>query len=331
LLYDDSMTGTVLPPEEQALLNELTAVERGVLAEPKTSGRFLFDATGLMARKLWLWLALGGGYLLWRRLDGDPSGMVDVVAVVLLLAPFALLVHGHLWGPAAKLRAYELAMVEARYEEARALARAVAPAVQPMLADFLAAKPLAAMGRLDEALALHQRHGSEKPEEKLAYLGQVGVIYGQARRFEDQRRIAHELIDLAADKTVYLIDAAQIDLVCFRKVDEAEAMLAPCREKPLPTFAAYLWPMVDGIIAFERGDHHRAATLLAAAELQVRANLAAVVALTPVLSLINAYQILASAAAGRAGEARARFQAAESRLVRHDHSQLLARCRAAIA
>jgi hypothetical protein len=331
LMYDNSATGAVLPPHKEAQVNELTAEDRGVLSEPKTSGRFLFDATLLVARKGWIGLTLAAGYLSWRRWQGHPFGIVDLVVIAGMLAPFVILFQGHLRGPAAKLRAYEVAMVEGRYAQAQDLARAAAGALQPMVAAYFAAKPLAAMGRLDEALALLEPHRSEQPDQKLAYLTQVSILYGNAKRFEEQRSLNEELIALATDKTIHIIGAAQIDLICFGRVDAAEAGLAPCREKPLPTFATFLWPMVDGIIALERGDHHRAAVLLEAAERDVRAKIPTLVALTSTLSVIEAYQVLISVATGRAEEGRAHFRAEEARLTRHLPPALLARCRAAIA
>lgn len=108
------------------------------------------------------------------------------------------------------------------------LTGAVVPAIE---LDRSQAGALAALGRLDEGLAIFKKYETDPKVEHWMYLSFLGIIYGNARQFEKGLELRRQAVAEKPDTSVVWIDLAY---ACVRRLNHtAEAREALARAEQL--------------------------------------------------------------------------------------------------
>jgi hypothetical protein len=267
-------------------------------------------------------------FLALRWKSGWPFGLLDILALVILLLPlpFAIVV---LIVPSR--RQYDRlvdAACWARWEEVLRLLPKLPAAVAADERAFRKATALAGMGRLAEALEVVKPLATDAEFPGWLYWGRLSSVYRAARDDEQAFVCLERSAELAPENATVLVDLALALLRDKRDVARAGEIVQRVKQHALSDIAVHFLHAAEGMLALEKGKPYEARELFERA-------LAGLSSLTspatgPTIDRLHAYLCLAEAGVGNYESARRHVDQATPRLKALGQDDLLARCEAAL-
>jgi tetratricopeptide (TPR) repeat protein len=191
------------------------------------------------------------------------------------------------------------------------------------------ATALADEGKLDEALGVMEAVRTDPNNKPYLYLARLAGVYQAAGQFDRQIACLRESQAQSPGGASEWIDLAMALVRRGHDVAGAKAALAQAKEKEMPELAKAFVAWCDGIIACEERDFARAKRELETAlELTGTTGTQLMVA---VHAHMHAYLCIACAGCGEGDEARRLWSACRAILVAQRETELIGRCRAALA
>jgi tetratricopeptide (TPR) repeat protein len=269
--------------------------------------------------------------LVYRQSRQISWGSFDTALLVFLLFPIAFALLASLI-PSAGGRYHELidAVAWGRWDEVLARADSVGGGVAPDDIAFHKANALAALGRLDEGLAVVKPFlGAAKPPAWIYWI-RLSDVYLKAKKYEDAYGAMEKALQIAPDNATVLIDAGGTEVRRRRNPKRARELLERARKHALSDTVKPFATELEGLIALEEKRYGEAEPLLKKALADRNAMRFASPLIGASIDRAHAYLALAAAGLGDIAAAEKHFGQAKPRLVALGLDELIERCEKAI-
>jgi tetratricopeptide (TPR) repeat protein len=290
-------------------------------------GYFLYMLAKLY-RKEWIAQLGALAMLAFRWQSGWPFGLLDILALVILLFPLPLALAACIVRAGGSYERLVEAASWARWDEVLRLLPRLPAAVAADEKAFRKAAALAGLGRLDEALEVVKPLVTEEEIPAWLYWNRLSGVYTAARDREQAFACLERAASLAPDNATMQLDWALALLRRKRDVARAEEIVQRVKTHALSDIVMHFLHYAEGILALEKGKPYEARELLQQA-LAGQNSLTNPVA-RRVCDILHAYLCLAEAGIGNYESARRHFDQATPRLKALREDDLLARCDAAL-
>jgi hypothetical protein len=325
-LHFDEVMGHLFDPKA---LKHLTP--RDCLALGRVSrAQFLWRTTvKLYASQRWM-LLLFAALVAGRRLLDVPWGVIDTVAVTILLFPPVLVLLGELFSPS---RRFERAMAYGAWGRWAEMLAALKPAPRFIPAPqyaFFEAKALAGLGRLDAALDTVRPFADDPGTPAWLYWGQLADVFHAAKLGDRAIECGEKAVEHAPDNPTVLIDLAASLLRYRRDAARARPLLDRARAHEISDMLAPFVLLTEGVCALEENRPDRARELLDESLRRSEPFRHSTALMGAAIDRIHTYLCLACAAAGDHATAEDHFRIAEPRLRAFHTDDLIERCQAAL-
>jgi tetratricopeptide (TPR) repeat protein len=262
------------------------------------------------------------GWLDWLGFAATPLYALVFVKLVTPMILFQLILEAAVWHDWNKLR--RLIGV------ARRLRKVTVTGIPELELDIREATALAAGGRLDEGLALMERHRGRAELAEYLFLSRLSGLYDVAGQYDRALALMEESAAKGPGGVSEWIDVAMVRIRRMHDAAGARAALARLEDKEVPALAQAVRLIVEGLILVEERDHERAVEYFRAGleKLQVAAGNPLGLAL---FAEARAGTVIALARLGRKDAARKILAGERPLLEARQEKDLLARCDAALA
>jgi hypothetical protein len=201
----------------------------------------------------WSIVVIVAGALIRLYLTGR-LGVHDVVSIVILVAAMGSVSLVLLFGNGAKYRRLVKARAWGRWNEVLALLPSVKSRIPADQCDHFKALALAGLGRLDEALAVYEKHGDGKQIPQWRYWSHCSGVYAAAGDHEGAVRATERAAELGPTQVTVLLGLALSLIGIRRDPRRARQVLDEALKYPIPDITVYCVDWCRGLIAL---DEHR--------------------------------------------------------------------------
>jgi tetratricopeptide (TPR) repeat protein len=327
VLHSEEVLGHLFDPS--SLGEHLTAADYLALGRLSRAGLLWHLTRKLYRQQGWLSL-LALAAVVSRQVLGVPWGILDYLAILVLLLPLIVVLGNELFNPARRFRRALTYGAWARWAEMLDALQDFRRAGPNLELAFLEAKALSGMGRLDEALETVRPYAEDVKTPAWLYWDQLADVFGVARLPDRVIQCLERAAADAPDNPTVLLDLAKAYLRYRRDAVSARPLLERARQQEISDVLAPFVLLVEGMQTLEEGHPDRARAQLEQALDRTRRLWPSYPPAGEVIDRMHTYLCLACAGAGDPAAAVAHFRRAEPRLRAFAADDLLNRCRTAL-